>query len=75
MNKTFPIYESATLSEKWTCTAFQTQRIAQLTYGLEVEGDHLAASIPKHLWHVVGRVYSCSLGVNPAQLHFVVSEQ
>lgn len=46
-----------------------------LTHSLEVEGHHLAASIPEDLGHVVGRVHSCPLGVNPAQLHLVVPEQ
>lgn len=44
-----------------------------LTHRLEVEGDHLATSIPKHLGHVVGGVHAGSLGINAAHLALVVA--
>lgn len=44
-----------------------------LTHCLEVEGNHLASSIPKHLGHVVGGVHASALGVNAAHLAFVVA--
>jgi hypothetical protein len=44
-----------------------------LTHGLEVEGYHLAASVPEHLGHVIGRVHAGALGVNAAHLALVVA--
>lgn len=44
-----------------------------LTHRLEVEGDHLATSIPEHLGHVIGGVHACALGVDAAHLALVVA--
>lgn len=44
-----------------------------LTHCLEIEGNHLASSIPEHLGHVVRRVHSCALGVHSAHLAFIVA--
>lgn len=48
MHKAFFTYQSETLQEK-----YKIRRRAQLTYSLEVKSNHLAASIPKDLRHVV----------------------
>lgn len=45
-----------------------------LTQGLEVERDKLAADVPEELGHVVGRVHAGALGVDPAELLLIVSE-
>lgn len=45
------------------------------THCLVVERHKLAAYVPKRLGVVVGRVHSCSFGVNPAHLPFIVSEK
>lgn len=44
-----------------------------LTHCLEIEGNHLASSIPEHLRHVVGRVHACALGVYAAHLAFIIA--
>lgn len=44
-----------------------------LTHRLEVEGNHLATSIPEHLGHVVGGVHAGALGVDAAHLALVVA--
>lgn len=45
------------------------------THRLVVERHHLASDVPKRLRVVIGRVHSCSFGVNPAHLPLVVSEK
>lgn len=43
------------------------------TWGLEVEGDHLAAGVPEDLRHVITGVHAASFGVDTAHLTFVVA--
>lgn len=43
------------------------------THCLVVERHHLAAYVPERLGVVIGRVHSCSFGVNSTHLTFVVS--
>lgn len=45
----------------------------ELTQGLEVEGNKLAAHIPEELRHVVRGVHTGALGIDAAKLLFVVS--
>lgn len=45
-----------------------------LTQGLKVEGHKLAAHVPEELGHVVGGVHAGALGVDAAELLFIVSE-
>lgn len=43
------------------------------TWGLEVERDHLAASVPEDLRHVITGVHAAPFGVDTAHLTFVVA--
>lgn len=43
------------------------------TWGLEVEGDHLAACVPEDLRHVITGVHPASFGVDTAHLTLVVA--
>lgn len=44
-----------------------------ITWGLKVQRNHLAASIPKDLRHIITGVHSASFGVDPTHLPLVVA--
>lgn len=43
------------------------------TWGLIVERDHLAASVPENLRHVIAGIHSASLRVDPTHLPLIVA--
>lgn len=43
------------------------------TWGLIVQRNHLAASVPENLRHVITGIDSASLGVNATHLPFVIT--
>lgn len=72
--KSFRTRSAGSQSRNWRGWKPGGQGRLVLTQGLKVEGHKLAAHVPEELGHIIGGVHAGALGVDAAELLFIVSE-